>query len=775
MWLLPLTGTAQGWTLRGQVMADSTAQGVAGASVVASASKTATTTDSAGYFVLPLLAGEQLVKISAVGFFAKNLTVNYRTTLSDVEVRLLPEIRQLQELVVSDRAPDANVRASDMGVATLDIKTLKNIPVVFGETDLIKALTLQPGVSTVGEGAAGFNVRGGRTDQNLVLLDGAPLFNTSHLLGFLGSVNAEVTRDVTLYKGDIPAAYGGRLSSLLAINTVSGNKEHLRYSTGLGLMSGNFTADGPLTRGKRLTFAAGGRIAYPNFIIKRFPEPANQNRALFYDLNGRLSYELSENSRVAATVYQSQDSFKFPEDTLYGWRSTTATLRWNKRLNKDFSFELGGNLSHYQFALRGIAPTNEYRFTSGIRQHDALARLLWTPLPAHTLEGGASVTQYNLRPGDLAPEGSASSIANVQIAPEQAREIALYISDEWSPASWLTVRAGLRYVAFQKVGPGRVLQYDPAQARSPESVLDTLRFGRDETMANFAGFEPRLSVRLTTGANSSVKASLTRTRQYLHLISNTTAISPVDYWKLADRFVPPQLATQWAVGYFKNLNDNAVEVSVEFYQKQLQNLVEYRNGATLLLNPQLETDLLSATGRAYGVETSIQKNKGIVTGLLAYTYSRTFARVNATFARDQINGGDWFPATVDRPHNATASVQWKWRKGWTFGTNFVYTTGRPITYPDGTYRLNDMVVQDFSSRNLDRVPDYHRLDIAFTKDTRQRPEQEKYTTWSFSFYNVYARRNPYSVFFRQSGSRLASYQLSVFGTIIPSVSWKRYF
>ena len=772
---MPNIGMAQGWTLRGRVLADSTGQGVTGASVVASASKTATITDSAGRFVLPLLAGEQFVKFSAVGYFSKSQTVTYRTTLSELEVRLLSEIRQLRELVVSDKAPDANVRTSDMGVSTLDIKTLKNIPVVFGETDLIKALTLQPGVSTVGEGSAGFNVRGGRTDQNLVLLDGAPLFNTSHLLGFLGSVNAEVTRDVSLYKGDIPATYGGRLSSLLAINTLSGNKERLRFSTGLGLMAGNFSADGPLTRDKRLTFAAGGRIAYPNFLIRRFPQPTNQNRAFFYDLNGRLSYELSADNLVTATVYQSQDSFKFPEDTLYGWRSTTATLRWNKRLNKDFSFELGGNLSHYQFTLRGISPTNEYRFTSGIRQHDALARLLWTPTTAHTLEGGVSVTQYDLTPGDLTPVGTASSIANVQITPEQAREIALYISDEWHPASWLSVRAGLRYVAFQKLGPGRVLQYDPAMARSPESVLDTLRFAKGETVARFGGFEPRLSVRLTTGAASSIKLSFTRTRQYLHLISNTTAISPVDYWKLADRFVPPQVATQWAVGYFKNLNDNAVEVSVEVYQKQLQNLVEYRNGATLLLNPQLETDLLPATGCAYGVETSIQKTKGILTGLLSYTYSRTFARVQAAFPRDQINGGDWFPATVDRPHNATTSVQWKWRKGWTFGTNFVYTTGRPITYPDGTYRLNDVVVQDFSSRNLDRVPDYHRLDVAFTKDTRQKPEQEKYTTWSFSLYNLYARKNPYSIYFRQSGSRLVSYQLSVFGTIIPSVSWKHYF
>ena len=772
--LLPLSGLGQGWTLHGRVLDDSTGRALVGASVVSPVSKASALTDSTGQFTLVLKAGEQVVRFSLVGYFSKSLPISYRETLSDFDVKLLPEIRQLRELIVTDRAPDASVRASQMGVATLDIKTLKNIPVVFGETDIIKALTLQPGVTTVGEGSAGFNVRGGRTDQNLVLLDGAPLFNTSHLLGFLSSVNADAVRDVTLYKGDIPATYGGRLSSLLAMTTRDGNKERLRFSTGLGLMTGNFTVDGPITRNKRLTFAAGGRIAYPNLLIRRFPEPTNQNRAFFYDLNGRISYELSNNSILSATLYRSSDSFKFPEDTLYGWKSTTSTLHWNKRLNQALSFELAGHLSHYTFQLEGISPTNEYTFQSGVQQHDAQARLLWTPSPAHTLEGGVNVTRYRLSPGKLAPVGE-SNIIEIQVSPEQAQEAALYLSDEWVPWSWLSVRAGIRYVAFRNIGPGQVLHYEPGVPRSTESVLDTAFFSRGQSLARFGGFEPRLSLRLTTGPASSFKMSYTRTRQYLHLISNTTAISPVDYWKLADAFVPPQVATQMAIGYFKNFNDNAVEVSLEAYEKQMQNLVEYRNGATLLLNQHLETDLLPARGKAYGIEVSVQKTKGTLTGLLSYTYSRTFAQVQAAFPRDQINGGDWFPATVDRPHSATVSVQWKWHKGWTFGTNFVYTTGRPITYPDGTYRLNDVVVQDFSSRNLDRIPDYHRMDIAFTKDTRQKPDQRKYTLWSFSFYNVYARKNPYSIYFRQTGSRLVSYRLSVFGTIIPSINWKHYF
>jgi hypothetical protein len=762
------------WILKGRVTDALSGKGIPNASVLSRLSKTAVTSDSLGYFTLTLKAGEQLVSFSSVGYFSKNHNVTFKEILSGMEVNLSPEIRQLLELTVKERAPDDNVQSSQMGVTKLDIKNLKNIPVVFGEIDILKAITLQTGVSTVGEGTSGFNVRGGRTDQNLVLLDGAPLFNTSHLLGFLSNVNADAIRDVTLFKGDIPASSGGRLSSLLSINTRSGNKDHVNITAGAGLMTAGIMADGPISKNKKFTFLAGGRVAYPNVLIKSFPSPTNKNKAFFFDLNGRISYEFSAGSIISATGYHSKDSFKFPEDTLYGWRSTTATVNWNRQLNKSLSFELGALMSRYQFTLEGISPTNEYQFTSGINQYEGHLRFLWVPVLHHKMEAGVNFTQYTLAPGNISPVGN-SNITHINLEKEQALEQAIYLSDQWNPVRWISIHAGIRYVNFNNIGSGTVFAYEAGVPKTSESILDTLSFGKGKNIANFNGLEPRLSIRISTGKTSSLKFSYTKTRQYLHLISNTTAISPVDFWKLADDFVPPQISTQLAAGYFKNFNDNMYETSVEVYQKRLENLVEYKNGATLLLNPTLEADLLPAQGKAYGVEVSVQKTKGVFTGLISYTYSRTFARVASQFPEEQINGGDWFPSTVDRPNNLSVSMQWKWTKGWTFGSNFVYTTGRPLTFPDGTYRLNDVVMQDFSERNLDRIPDYHRMDISFTKDTRKKTDQPRYATWSFSFYNVYARKNPYSIYFKQTGSRLVSYRLSVFGTIIPSVNLKYYF
>lgn len=760
-----------GWAIRGSVTEAGTGKRIVNAFVVSRISKSATMTDSTGHFVLALKAGDQLVTFSSVGYFSKTISITYRETFSELQIQLAPETRELKELLVKDRAPDENVRSSQMGVARLDIRNLKNMPVVFGETDILKAITLQSGVATVGEGTPGFNVRGGRTDQNLVLLDGAPLFNTSHLLGFLSNVNADAIRDVTLYKGDIPAAYGGRLSSLLNINTRQGNRERVNVSTGVGLMTASIMADGPLTSDRKLTFLAGGRIAYPNLLIRSFPEPTNQNRAFFFDLNGRFSYEISPKSIVSLSAYHSHDRFKFPEDTLYGWRSTTATLNWNRQLSKAFSFAVGGNWSDYVFNLEGLAPTYGYMYKSGIRQYDAHVRALWQPNTSHKIEAGLVSTWYSLTPGRLKP-GNNSNITTINLEKERAWEQAVHVSEEWMPVPWFSVTAGIRYVNFVNTGPGTVFQYNPGSPRAVESILDTLRYGQGDKIARFGGFEPRLSVKINTGKTHSVKVSYTRTRQYLHLISNTTAISPVDFWKLADDFVPPQVATQWAMGYFKNMLDNMLELGVELYRKDLDNLVEYRNGATLLLNPTIETDLVSAKGKAYGVELNVQKTRGILTGQVSYTYSRTFARVVSAFPSEQVNHGDWYPSTVDRPHNLAISTQWKWKKGWTFGANLVYTSGRPITYPDGTYRLNDVIVQDYSGRNLDRIPDYHRADISFTKDTRQTTDQRRYSLWSFSIYNLYARKNPYSIYFKQTGSRLVSYRLSVFGTIIPSVNWK---
>jgi hypothetical protein len=760
----------------GQVTDGATNKPLANVSIYDKSQGVGLTTDSTGAFSLQVLPGPYNLTFSAVGYFARTRFIEIGRATVRIQVTLNPDTRQLAEVSVTGRAPDANVSTAQMSVVRLDMKNLRNIPVVFGEVDILKALTLQPGVSTVGEGAGGFNVRGGRTDQNLVLLDGAPLFNTSHLLGLLSNLNADAIQDVTLYKGGIPAAYGGRLSSLLLMNTKSGETDRISVNGGIGLITSRLLAQGPITKNKKLTFLAGGRIAYPSFLLGVFPEPTNKDRASFYDLNGRLTYRLHENSQLSATVYRSFDTFKFPQDTLYTTQSTLLTARWSQRITPRLSFNLTATQSDYRFFLDGLTQANTYRYRSTIRQRDARLDWLWTvptdrPTPAHRLEFGGSLTGYQLLLGSITPTGNNSNIIPLTLPTEQAREWAGYLSEEWTPTRVVSVQVGIRYAQFTNVGPGLAYQYAEGQPRTRESIRDTLRYSIGQKLAQYGGWEPRATVRANLTRNSSLKVSYNRTRQYMHLISNTTAISPVDFWKVSDALIPPQVADQIAVGYFHNFRDNQYETSVEVYHKTLENLVEYRNGATLLLNPTLDADLLQAQGKAYGVEVSIQKTRGILTGLVAYTYSRTLARVPSTYPNLQINGGNWYPSTFDRPHNLTIATQWKWSRGWTFGTNFVYTSGRPTTYPDGTYRLNGTKVLDYSQRNADRIPDYHRLDVSFTKDGRRSSTQRHYSNWSVSIYNVYARKNPYSIYFQRTNTTTKSYQLSVLGTIIPSISW----
>ncbi|AUD04165.1 TonB-dependent receptor [Spirosoma pollinicola] len=760
----------------GQVTDGVTGKPLMKASVYDKKQGVGTTTDSLGRFSINVLPGPYELTFSAVGYYARSRFLDLSRAGVHLDVILNPDTRQLDEVNVTGRTPDANVSATQMSVVKLDMKNLRNIPVVFGEVDILKALTLQPGVSTVGEGAGGFNVRGGRTDQNLVLLDGAPLFNTSHLLGLLGNLNADAIQDVTLYKGGIPAAYGGRLSSLLVMNSKPGETDRLHISGGIGLLTSRLMLNGPVTKNKRLTFLAGGRIAYPSFILGLFPAPTSKDRAFFYDLNGRLTYRINENSQLSATVYRSFDTFKFPQDTLYTTQSTLATAHWSQRLNAWWSLNVTATQSDYRFFLNGLTSTNTYQYRSTIQQRDA--RLDWTySTPSdgrkstHRLEFGGSVTGYQLLPGSITPTGNNSNINALTLPTEQAREWAGYLSEEWTPFRVLSVQVGVRYAQFSTLGPGQAYQYAEGQPRTRESITDTLQYGPGQSVAHYSGWEPRLTVRTTLSPTSSVKISYNRTRQYLHLISNTTAISPVDFWKVSDALVPPQVADQLAIGYFRNIQENQYETSVEVYYKTLENLVEYRNGATLLLNPTLDADLLRGQGRAYGVEVSLQKTRGFLTGLIAYTYSRTLARVPSPYASVQINGGDWYASTFDRPHNLSIATQWKWSRGWTFGTNFVYTSGRPTTYPDGTYRLNGVKVLDYSQRNTDRIPDYHRLDVSFTKDGRRSADQRHYSNWSISLYNVYAHKNPYSIYFQRVNTTTKSYQLSVFGTIIPSLSW----
>ncbi|RIV22676.1 TonB-dependent receptor [Fibrisoma montanum] len=729
--------------------------------------------DSLGVVRLTQPPGILTLYISAVGYFRirESVTLNRPSTL---DFSLKPRSVDLDEVDVRAQREDRNITDVRMGQIQLSIPQLKRMPVVLGEPDILKALVLQAGVTTAGEGAGGFNVRGGRADQNLVLLDGAPLFNTSHLLGFYTNVSSDVVQDVSLNKGAFSAQYGGRVSSLLLMSTRSGGTDRWRVSGGISPVSGRVVVDGPIS--SKVTLLAGGRIAFPTYILRAFPAPSVRNsRAFFYDGNLKLTFTPSPQQTIALSAYRSEDSFQFPGDTLYGWQSNVVTGRWSYLVQPNLQVSLLGLYSGYRLRVDGVTPGLTFRFGSSIDQREGKADVTYTLNQKHKLQAGVNAILYQVQTGEVTPTGDQSSINPQRIAPEHGREGGIYVNTEWELTPSVTLQAGLRYSVYAFTGPRTVYSYAGDVPRSPETRTDSSRFGRSQTIQTYGGLEPRLGLRVQLAAHTALKASLSRTRQYINLVSNTTAITPLDFWKLSDSYVPPQIADQVSVGLFQNLRDNAIELSLEAYYKKLQNQIEYRYGANLILNPTLETDLLRAEGRAYGIEAGISKNQGRLTGQFNYTYARSLIATRTPFTELQINGGAYYPSYIDRPHTLNLQTRWLLPHNWSFSTNFVYYTGIPATYPDGRYTYDGEPVQDYSRRNADRVPDYHRLDVAFSKDTRFNKTQRRYGIWTLGLYNVYARRNPYSIYFTRTNQRTQAYRLSVFGTLIPSIAYNFYF
>ncbi|MCU0353388.1 MAG: TonB-dependent receptor [Cytophagales bacterium] len=759
--------------IQGYVTDAETKKPIAGVNVYAREVKKGVTTDDKGYYSIVLPTGAYTLVFSSVGYRFKVETVNSTENVR-MDIELLSQTKQLEEVIVTGKTIDHNVKDVQMSAVSLDLLNIKKIPVAFGEPDVIRTLTFQAGVSTVGEGAGGFNVRGGRVDQNLVLLDGAPLFNTSHLLGFFTNVNSDAIREANLYKGSFSAQYGGRVSSLLLIETKSGNEEKWDFAGGVSPLSSRFSVGGPVAKNK-LTVYAGGRAAYPNWLIRTFPSQNVRNsRAFFYDLNGKILYRINERNQITLTGYRSYDNFKFPGDTLYGWQSNVGVFRWAGFLNKNFSWNVSALHSGYAYQVEGLTESYTFQLASSIRHREVKADFTYKFNDALKLDFGANHIWYTLQLGDQKPVGDNSSIIPRKLQPENARERAVYVNGEWLISPTFTIQAGLRYSLFAQTGPKSLAIYENGVPRSEETVIDTVFYSRNGRIQNYGGIEPRLGLRVGLGENNALKLSYNRTRQYIHLISNTTAITPIDFWKISDPFIRPQIADQFAAGFFKNLKDNAIETSVEVFYKNIDNLIEYKDGASLILNPIIEADLLRATGRAYGVELSIAKNRGRLTGNVNYTFSRSLVAVQTPFAEERINAGAYYPSNFDKPHIVNLQALYALGRNWTFSANFVYSTGRPATFPDGLYVIDERPALGFSRRNADRIPDYHRLDISFSKDTRRSREQSKYAIVTVGFYNVYARKNPYSIYFVQN-VWTRSYRLAVFGSIIPSVTYNFHF
>lgn len=730
--------------------------------------------DSNGHFNFVTDPGRHSIKVTAVGYFLK---VIHFTTKTDTTLNFfLPtDFFQMQDIIISSKKEDANVNMVQMGQVQVNMAQLKKAPLVLGEADIFRSLLLQPGVTTVGEGAAGYNVRGGNVDQNLVLLDGAPLFNTFHLLGFFSAINPDLVQNATLFKGNIPAEYGGRVSSLLLMNTRAGNPERPALSGSINPFSIHLNASAPVVKNK-LTISGGARVAFPDYILGLFPTYIKNSSAFFYDANLKLQYKINNNQSISVSAYHSYDKFNFPGDTLYSWNSSTASFLYAGKLAKYLNASVAAVYSVNHAENHSEDKNFEYKLNTSVQYREAKAQLWYAKNSIFEIRGGASTGKYEIQPGDFGPNSANSNVGEIHIQREYGRESSFFLSTSYEPLSGLGFEAGIRYSSYQFLGPSMQYTYDPSQPKSKETITDSNYYGKGQVINSYAGWEPRLSVKVNLSSNSSIKLSYNRAYQYIHLISNTTAVTPIDFWKLSDQYVLPAQSDQWVAGVFANFLENKFTSSIEGFYKLTKNVVEYKDGARLLLNPYLDADLTPANGRAYGVELNIQKVKGKYTGQFSYTYSRSFVQTQGAFPEEQVNNGKEYPSNFDRPHSLSISITKQMKYGWSFQANIVYATGRPITYPDGRYIFNGTpAIVNYSDRNAERVPNYNRLDISFSKDTRKSITQKRYSVWNISIYNVLAHKNPYSIYFVNTPYGVHGYQLSVVGTVIPSLTYNFYF
>ncbi len=724
------------------------------------------TTGKNGIYRIVLPTGPHQIRIQYVGMqtVVKNI---FLYSSGRLDIGMQEATVDLAEIVVEGKAADENIREVTTGIEKLSIKEIKTLPAFLGEVDVVKSLLLLPGVQTVGEGASGFNVRGGRTDQNLVLQNGAPLFNTSHVLGFFSVFNPDITEDFSLYKGFIPAQYGGRASSVLDVGLRDGNYQQYKVQGGVGLVSSRLAVEGPIIKVKT-SFLAGGRISYSDWILRQVKQiNVRQSAASFYDINAVLSHRFSQKSNLSLSYYQSHDYFRYSNQYGYTWGTQLGNVRWKNLIAPNLSSMSTAVYGDYSSTFFDPEGFDSFHLQNGIQYLQFKQNFLYTYFDQHTINAGTEWIRYDSKPEIAVPYAETSAVTPERIEKEQGRELSVYVNDEIVLNPRISVAVGLRYSSFQNVGPYAVLQYQN------QVITDTVGYAKGDVIKQYGGLEPRVAARFSLGKSNSLKLSYNRMRQYIHLISNSTAPTPVDIWQMSNTYLPAQRADNFSVGYFQNFSENTWETSVEFYYKKMDHLLEYKDFARLLLNSHLETELLVGKGKAYGSELYIKRNKGKWTGWLSYAYTRTFVQANGQNVEESINRGDWYPANYDKPHNLTLVARRQLGKEGAFATNFTYSSGRPISAIVSSYEAGGTLVPVFSLRNEYRIPDYYRLDISFTTGKLFSKGKRYKDNMSFSVYNLLSRNNAFSVFYQRAEGYFipVAHKLSVLGAAFPAITY----
>ncbi|WP_297332192.1 TonB-dependent receptor [Flavobacterium sp.] len=772
--LFAFANAQQKFTLSGTISDVSSNETLIGASIYIPEANIAVATNEYGFYSISLPAGTYTVQVSFVSFGTLQETIELNQDIRK-NFSLTPG-EELDEVVITENVNRANIKKAEMSVNKLSIQEIKKMPVVLGEVDVLKSILQLPGVTNAGEGSSGFNVRGGAADQNLILLDEATIFNSSHLFGFFSVFNSDAIKDLKLYKGGIPARYGGRVSSVLDIYQKEGNSNEFHMNGGIGVISSRLLAEGPIVKGKS-SFLVGGRASYAHLFLKLAD---NENSAYFYDLNTKLSYKLNENNSLYLSGYFGRDLFNISDNfnNIYG--NSFVNLRWNHLFNEKLFANLSMIYSDYYYGLEldfiGL------NWDSGIKNFNLKYDLKHYISDKFKLSYGLNALYYDFNPGEVTPSDESSSVNPEKLDKKYAFEPALYIDAEHELSETVSISYGLRYSMFYRLGSQTLNLYANNQPVTYDENLKiyekadpigTQRYGSGETIADFNNLEPRAAISFKIDDNQSVKASYNRMAQYLHLISNTSSPTPLDVWAPSGKYIKPQLLDQVAVGYFRNFSNDAYTLEVESFYKKIQNRIDYIDGADLIANNAIEQVILNGRARAYGLEMLIRKNEGKLTGWISYTLSRSEQQTpGRTSTETGINNGEWYKTGYDKLHNLSITSSYELDNKWSFGAIFALQSGQPVTYPNGQYVYGDIVVPSFGQRNEERLPAYHHLDVSATYTPEPEKKKGWQGEWVFSIYNLYNRRNAASITFRQnedSGANEAV-RLSIFG-IIPSVTY----
>lgn len=725
--------------------------------------------DAKGNYALLLPRGKYTVEFRRVGMKStiRNLIVYSGGTFN---MEMEEKINQLEEVTVS-ADQENQVLNLRIGTEEIDMKMLKQMPMGLGEVDVIKSSLLLPGVQSVGEAAAGYNVRGGSTDQNLMLLNDAPILNSSHFFGFFSTFNSDVIGDITLYKSGIPAAYGGRISSVMDIRMKEGNREGFKASGGISPVTAKVMIEGPVT--KRATYILSARSTYSNWILKQLPDQRLQrSKAGFYDLQGMTNIKINQNNKISLSGYYSADRFDLYQVSTFNYVNWAATLKWRHDFSQKLFADFSAIMTDYNYQINSVENQHAMK-EMHYRLDQRLVKASFTYFPAekHKINFGLNSTYYELAPGEHFPLNDSSNVVHQKLEEERALESSVYISDVYSLSPSITLSGGLRYNVYASFGPGSEYKYAGNAPLSAKSLQDTVYYAGGEVKSLYPDLEFRISSRFLVGPSLSLKVSLQRMYQYIYMMSNTTAISPTDIWGLCDNYIQPQRGDQYSIGIYRNFAKNTIETSIEGYYKDLRNIIDYKGGAELLMNERIETVLLNGKGKAYGIEFMVRKNNGSVTGWLAYTYARILHKVNGEYDEEIINDGNYFPALYDKPHDLKLVVNAKLSRRFNLTSNFVYTTGRPITYPVGYFQYGGVNRFFYSDRNEFRIPDYIRLDLAATYNGNLLSKKLLHSSLTFALYNVLGRRNPYSIYFRQEEGVVKGYKMSIFGQPIFTITY----